>query len=331
MISRRHVLVLSAIATTVALPTLSIALPRDSADAHAVFVMTNDAESNEVIAYERTTYGTLFNPHRYKTDGRGSGGKVDPLASQGSLTLSQDDSLLFAINAGSGTLSVFRVEGSHLFLWDRVPTDGSETQRRGAARKFGIRAEYGWQQQRRGLPAARRQTRAHPGFIAISQRQRRRFGLRSFQSGRAVPVSHGTHDQSHRCLQRPAGRHVVANHRECQCGCRRVRGSFRAQRNGARVRDRPWRTEQLSDFVLFRSIERNTDADQCKRTYTGNGQLLECGDCGRPFCLHIQFGIFIDLRVCDQQLRRIDAYTGHGRGHQSVGRYKPRYCSERGR
>ena len=51
---------------------------------------------------------------------------MDPLASQGSLTLSQDNSLLFAINAGSGTLSVFRVEGSHLFLWDRVPTDGSE-------------------------------------------------------------------------------------------------------------------------------------------------------------------------------------------------------------
>jgi FixJ family two-component response regulator len=51
---------------------------------------------------------------------------VDPLASQGSLTLSQDHSLLFAINAGSGTLSVFRVDGSHLFLSDRAPTEGSE-------------------------------------------------------------------------------------------------------------------------------------------------------------------------------------------------------------
>lgn len=126
MISRRHVLVLSAIATTVALPSLSMALSRDSDDGHAVFVMTNDADSNEVIAYDRTPYGTLFSPHRYKTDGRGSGGTVDPLASQGSLTLSQDNSLLFAANAGSGTLTVFKVEGSHLFLWDRVPTEGSE-------------------------------------------------------------------------------------------------------------------------------------------------------------------------------------------------------------
>jgi 6-phosphogluconolactonase (cycloisomerase 2 family) len=126
MISRKHVLVLSAIATIVALPNLGMAVPRDSDEPHAVFVMTNDAESNEIIAYDRTAYGTLFSPHRYKTDGRGSGGTVDPLASQGSLTLSQDNSLLFATNAGSGTLSVFRVAGSHLFLWDRAPTEGSE-------------------------------------------------------------------------------------------------------------------------------------------------------------------------------------------------------------
>jgi hypothetical protein len=29
---------------------------------HAVFVMTNDAASNEVIAYDRTPYGTLQSP-----------------------------------------------------------------------------------------------------------------------------------------------------------------------------------------------------------------------------------------------------------------------------
>jgi 6-phosphogluconolactonase len=93
---------------------------------HAVFVMTNDAESNQVIAYERTQYGTLHSPRRYSTGGRGSGGKGDPLASQGSLTLSDDDSVLLAANAGSGTLSVFRVFGSHLALTDITPTGGSE-------------------------------------------------------------------------------------------------------------------------------------------------------------------------------------------------------------
>jgi 6-phosphogluconolactonase (cycloisomerase 2 family) len=92
----------------------------------AVFVMTNDAEANEVVAYERTSYGTLQGARRYDTGGRGSGGTVDPLGSQGSLTLSEDGTLLFAANAGSGTVSTFRVFGSRLLLTDRTPTGGSE-------------------------------------------------------------------------------------------------------------------------------------------------------------------------------------------------------------
>ena len=93
---------------------------------HAVFVMTNDADENAVVAYERTPYGTLQSPRRYETGGRGSGGTVDPLGSQGSLTLSEDGALLFAANAGSGTVSVFRVFGSRLALVDRAPSGGSE-------------------------------------------------------------------------------------------------------------------------------------------------------------------------------------------------------------
>jgi 6-phosphogluconolactonase len=92
----------------------------------AVFVMTNDAQSNEVVTYVRSDYGTLSLPHRFKTGGRGSGGKGDPLAAQGSLTLSQNGNWLFAVNAGSGTLSVFRVFGSLLFLTDQVATGGAE-------------------------------------------------------------------------------------------------------------------------------------------------------------------------------------------------------------
>ncbi len=93
---------------------------------HAVFVMTNNADANQVIAFQRDANGTLDNPHSYDTDGRGSGGTVDPLASQGSLTLSADGSWLFAANAGSGSVSVFRVNGAQLELRDRVATEGSE-------------------------------------------------------------------------------------------------------------------------------------------------------------------------------------------------------------
>jgi 6-phosphogluconolactonase len=95
-------------------------------DEHAVFVMTNAADQNEVIAYKRTSGGALREVHSYLTGGRGSGGNNDPLESQGSLTLSQDQSLLFAVNAGSGEISVFRVDGPTLSLSDKVSSSGSE-------------------------------------------------------------------------------------------------------------------------------------------------------------------------------------------------------------
>ena len=58
--------------------------------AKAVFVMTNAANGNEIIAYHRANNGMLRQGRRFYTGGRGSGGLIDPLASQGSLTLSQD-------------------------------------------------------------------------------------------------------------------------------------------------------------------------------------------------------------------------------------------------
>src|ERR1700722_3906828 len=94
--------------------------------AGAVFVMTNAADKNQVLAFERATNGTLTFSGAVDTEGRGSGGVNDPLESQGSLTLSQDHSLLFAANAGSGTVSVFRVQGTDLDLSDQVPSGGSQ-------------------------------------------------------------------------------------------------------------------------------------------------------------------------------------------------------------
>jgi 6-phosphogluconolactonase (cycloisomerase 2 family) len=100
---------------------------RDGDDpAAAVFVMTNSVEKNEVISFTRAADGTLHDADRFATGGRGSGGKNDPLESQGSLTLSQDHSLLFAVNAGSGEISMFRVRRSDLELVDKVSSGGSE-------------------------------------------------------------------------------------------------------------------------------------------------------------------------------------------------------------
>jgi 6-phosphogluconolactonase len=97
-----------------------------TADRRAVFVATNAADHNEVIAYARNSDGTLREENRFATGGRGSGGNNDPLESQGSLTLTADHSHLLAVNAGSGQISVFRVQGASLDLLDVVASGGSE-------------------------------------------------------------------------------------------------------------------------------------------------------------------------------------------------------------
>jgi len=119
-------LALGTIAAGAALPSAATAQSEGFAAQPAVFVMTNNADANEVLAYERSPNGTLLRSHRYETGGRGSGGTVDPLGSQGSLTLSDDGSYLFAANAGSGSVSLFRVFGGRLQLTDRTPSGGSE-------------------------------------------------------------------------------------------------------------------------------------------------------------------------------------------------------------
>jgi len=95
MFKSSHLLLAAALAICVVLPARSSAQSGGSA-AGAVFVMTNAADKNEVIAFKRASDGSLEQGQSFPTGGRGSGGVTDPLSSQGSLTLSQDRSLLFA-------------------------------------------------------------------------------------------------------------------------------------------------------------------------------------------------------------------------------------------
>jgi 6-phosphogluconolactonase len=94
--------------------------------AGAVFVMNNSASRNEVISFNRAVDGSLQEIGKFLTGGRGTGGVTDPLESQGSLTLSQNHSLLFAVNGGSSEISVFQVLGSRLLLVDKESTAGAE-------------------------------------------------------------------------------------------------------------------------------------------------------------------------------------------------------------
>ena len=115
-----------ALAVSVVSTTRSNAQDRHSNGAHAVFVMTNAVGRNEVISFQRAADGSLQEGQTFATGGRGTGGVTDPLESQGSLTLSQDHSFLFAVNGGSGEISVFFVDGSKLLLVDKAVSGGAE-------------------------------------------------------------------------------------------------------------------------------------------------------------------------------------------------------------
>jgi 6-phosphogluconolactonase len=89
----------------------------------AIYVQTNDAERNEVLAFGRAADGTLVALGSFATGGRGSG--QPHLASQGSLALSSDGRRLLVTNAGSDDVSALAVEEDGLRLIGRVPSGGS--------------------------------------------------------------------------------------------------------------------------------------------------------------------------------------------------------------
>jgi hypothetical protein len=75
----------------------------------------------------------------------GSGGSDDPPGSQGSSTLSEDYTLLFAVNAGSGETSVFEGRGSDLLLVDKTLCVVAASQSQGPAQTSHIRPKQ-WRQ-----------------------------------------------------------------------------------------------------------------------------------------------------------------------------------------
>ena len=87
----------------------------------AVYVQTNDADANEVVAYRRASDGSLTQAGTFATGGRGTGERHLP--SQSSLAVA--DGYLLAANAGSDDVSLFAAEGDGLRLADTVASGGS--------------------------------------------------------------------------------------------------------------------------------------------------------------------------------------------------------------
>ena len=138
--TRRALLASLAVTTTSAATLIATALPAAAAtpaatpdnggggNQHAVFLQTNQASGNSIGVFARGKDGRLQAVHHYSTGGLGGslpGAVVDPLASQGGLTYDAKNRLLYAVNAGSGTLTVFQVDGLRLTRVQVLDTRGA--------------------------------------------------------------------------------------------------------------------------------------------------------------------------------------------------------------
>jgi 6-phosphogluconolactonase (cycloisomerase 2 family) len=95
---------------------------------HVVFVQNDNLAGNQIVAYDRSSSGALSHAGTYETGGLGGkldGSVVDHLASQGSLTYDRRHRELYAVNAGSNSVSVFAVDGDRLSLRQVVSSRGT--------------------------------------------------------------------------------------------------------------------------------------------------------------------------------------------------------------
>jgi 6-phosphogluconolactonase len=91
--------------------------------ARAVFTLSNSPAGNSVLVFSRAADGTLHPAGSAATGGLGTGAN---LGSQGSLALSSDGRRLYAVNAASNSVTVFRVDGTHLWRLRVVGSGGAE-------------------------------------------------------------------------------------------------------------------------------------------------------------------------------------------------------------
>lgn len=97
-------------------------------EGHAVFVQSDNPAGNQIIVLDEHSDGRLSGRGTVATGGlggRSQGAAVDELASQDSLVYDASHQLLFAVNAGSNSLSVLSDRGSRLRLVQVLSSGGT--------------------------------------------------------------------------------------------------------------------------------------------------------------------------------------------------------------
>jgi 6-phosphogluconolactonase len=119
-----HAKLLACLLAGIVLPLPALAKQSDSLVGH-VYVLTNQPSGNAVMVFARDASGALVSKGSVASGGNGGGAGTDPLQSQNPVVLSHGGKLLFAVNAGSNSISAFRVAGDSLTLINTVASGGT--------------------------------------------------------------------------------------------------------------------------------------------------------------------------------------------------------------
>ncbi len=92
------------------------------AAAGAVYTLNNSSSGNAVLVFSRSADGEISSVGTFSTGGTGTG---KGLGNQGALAIDAGDRFLFAVNAGSDNISVFRITENGLHLVDLAPSGGN--------------------------------------------------------------------------------------------------------------------------------------------------------------------------------------------------------------
>jgi len=93
------------------------------AAAGAVYTLNNSSSGNAVLVFSRAADGHIVPAGMAATGGAGTG---KGLGNQGALAIDAANRFLFAVNAGSDNISVFRIGENGLRLVDLVPSGGKQ-------------------------------------------------------------------------------------------------------------------------------------------------------------------------------------------------------------
>src|SRR5690242_13427879 len=108
-------LLLTALVVLSSLPSL--------AAAGAVYTLSNSSGGNAILVFSRSADGQISSAGMFATGGTGTG---KGLGNQGALAIDAANRFLFAVNAGSDNISVFRILQNGLHLVDVVPSGGKQ-------------------------------------------------------------------------------------------------------------------------------------------------------------------------------------------------------------